>query len=223
MATGGDPALGGDDFDALLAHHWLEGWGLRSSDLNASEWRSLLRMARRLKESLSGVSSPSERVSSEWNRGDGTRPLAIITQAEFEVLTKPLVDRSIDACARAMSDAGLSPSQIQGVVLVGGSTRLVNVRAAAEAFFQQRPKADIHPTRSWPSGPRFRPIYWLETAQMATTGCCWMSFRSVWASRPWAISWRRSSHGTRHSSGPCAGVHDLQGRPDGHGPACGSG
>ena len=145
VATGGDPALGGDDFDALLAHHWLEGWGLRSSDLNASEWRSLLRMARRLKESLSGASSPSERVSSEWNRGDGTRPLAIITQAEFQVLTKPLVDRSIDACARAMSDAGLSPAQIQGVVLVGGSTRLVNVRAAAEAFFQQRPKADIHP------------------------------------------------------------------------------
>ncbi len=145
VATGGDPALGGDDFDAALARHWLEGWSLKAQSLTPSEWRSLLRMARRLKESLCGARSPTERMSLEWNRGDGTRPLAMITQLEFEGLTRPLVERSIQACSRALVDAGLSPAGIEGVVLVGGSTRLVNVRAAAERFFQQKPKADIHP------------------------------------------------------------------------------
>lgn len=145
VATGGDPELGGDDFDECLALEWLSAWGWSRESLSAGEWRSLLRLARRLKERLSAAKSPTERFSEEWLRDDGRRPLALIDQQTFEKLTQPLVDRTLRAVAAALSDAGLEAKAVKGVVLVGGATRLVNVRQAVEKFFQKTPLADINP------------------------------------------------------------------------------
>jgi molecular chaperone HscA len=145
VATAGDPELGGDDFDERLALHWLEGWGIDRAGLSASEWRSLLRLARRVKEMLSTLSSDTERISEAWPRESGNRPLAMISRKEFDALTADLVDRTLAVCRQAMADAKLSVKEIQGVVLVGGSTRLLSVRRSVEALFGQKAKSDIHP------------------------------------------------------------------------------
>ena len=145
VATGGDAELGGDDFDATLADHWLRSWGLDRDALSSSEWRSLLRLARRLKESLCESVNDQTLVSQEWMRDDGSRPLALTSRQAFKELTAPLVERALSVCAGVLHDAGLNRDQIQGVVLVGGSTRLLNVREAAQNFFGQEPLAHINP------------------------------------------------------------------------------
>lgn len=145
VATGGDPELGGDDFDECLAMDWLSAWGWTRDSLSPGEWRSLLRLARKLKERLSAAKSPTERFGEEWLRDDGRRPLALIDQQGFERLTESLVDRTITAVRNAMADARLQTADIRGVVLVGGATRLVNVRKAVGAYFKKPPLADMNP------------------------------------------------------------------------------
>ncbi len=145
VATGGDAELGGDDFDERLAEHWLGEWGLERARLTPQNWRGLLQTARRLKEALALQSSPHQRLQESFVLESGeTRSLAIDQQG-FEQLTQDLVQRSLSACGQVLRDAGLQVGALQGVALVGGSTRLVNVRKAVEAFFGRPPLANINP------------------------------------------------------------------------------
>ncbi|MEY2776741.1 MAG: chaperone protein HscA [Pseudomonadota bacterium] len=144
VATGGDAELGGDDLDEAIAEFWLQGWGLQREGLGAGEWRRLLALARRLKEQLSDAGQQG-RVSDIWVREDGMRPLALLDADGLASLAKPLLDRSFSVCDQAIHDARIQRSDIQGVVLVGGSTRLLALRQAVEDYFGKPPLCDLHP------------------------------------------------------------------------------
>ncbi|MBK9606089.1 MAG: Fe-S protein assembly chaperone HscA [Betaproteobacteria bacterium] len=129
LSTGGDSALGGDDFD-----HRLYCWVLdeaRLTQLPPEDTRLLLIKCREAKEALTlhGVA----RINAELS--DGRKVNLTPSQAKFFELTQHLVQKTIGPVKRALRDAGLAPADVQGVVMVGGATRMPHVqRAVAEAF-----------------------------------------------------------------------------------------
>ncbi len=138
-ATGGDTALGGDDFDNLIGDWILHELG--SPKLKAGEHRTLVSLARAAKEALSDCAEvviPLQALQLDTSE-------LVLTQNRFDEMIKPLVKRTIQACRRAVRDAGLSPVDIENVVLVGGSTRVPLVRAAVEDYFQRKPLLGIDP------------------------------------------------------------------------------
>ena len=137
LATGGDSALGGDDFDHVLAD-WIIQQSGSSTDLSPSEQRKLLRVACDLKEALSQAATVS--VSYAGWQGE-------LTRCQFEALIEPLVSRSLRACRRAVRDAGVDIGEIDAVVMVGGSTRVPLVREQVARLFECQPLTDIDPDK----------------------------------------------------------------------------
>ena len=137
MATGGDSALGGDDFDHAIAGWIVQQAGL-SSDLDPGTQRRLLQSACAAKEALSAA----ERV--EVSHGDWS---GVLERSTFQELIAPLVARSLKACRRALRDAEVEPADISAVVMVGGSTRVPYVREAVGELFECTPLTDIDPDR----------------------------------------------------------------------------
>lgn len=137
MATGGDSALGGDDFDHAIAGWIVQQAGL-SSDLDPGTQRRLLHSACAAKEALSAA----ERV--EVSHGDWS---GVLDRSTFQALIAPLVARSLKACRRALRDADVEPADIRAVVMVGGSTRVPYVREAVGELFDCTPLTDIDPDR----------------------------------------------------------------------------
>ncbi len=137
MATGGDSALGGDDFDHAIASWIVQQAGL-SSDLDPGTQRRLLQSACAAKEALSAA----ERV--EVGHGDWS---GVLERGTFQELIAPLVARSLKACRRALRDAEVEPADIAAVVMVGGSTRVPYVREAVGELFDCTPLTDIDPDR----------------------------------------------------------------------------
>jgi molecular chaperone HscA len=143
-STAGDTSLGGDDFDRALAQVLLDQLSRAlSTDLRSDPFaiQAALAAARQAKHDLSDaeqavavVRLPNRTVEVE------------VTRAQFESLIAGLVQRTAVACRRALKDAGLAPAEIDGVVLVGGSTRVPLVRKfVAEIFGGKQPLADIDP------------------------------------------------------------------------------
>ncbi len=149
VATGGDTSLGGDDFDRLLAEHWLAQWGIGRSyvALEASEKRSLSKLARRLKEALTDQVSDAAQVHADWADAKGCTHAAVIDRATFNSVVNTLTQRTLAVAQRVMEDAQLTPYALAGVVMVGGSTRMPCIRAAVKEFFKQEPMIDIDPDR----------------------------------------------------------------------------
>ena len=137
LATGGDAALGGDDFDRALAAHLLAARGVAKGALDKAEVKSVLLSARRAKEAL----SVGERATVALPDGGA----AEIDRATFEGLIAPLVERAIGICASVLEDADLSRDALEGVVLVGGATRVPLVAVRVAALFGRAPLADIDP------------------------------------------------------------------------------
>ncbi|MDD2222324.1 MAG: Fe-S protein assembly chaperone HscA [Gammaproteobacteria bacterium] len=135
LATGGDSALGGDDFDHMIAHWVIEQAGL-SSDLSPSEQRELIELACAAKESL----TQQESVTLAYAGWQGQ-----LTRAVFDVLVEPLVARSLRACRRALRDSDVELEDIESVVMVGGSTRVPLVRTRVGELFNCTPMTDIDP------------------------------------------------------------------------------
>ena len=141
IATGGDTALGGDDFDRRLAEAFVEANGLGT--LAPDDLRRVLKAARLAKESLS--MHPEARIEAPiTGRGMLSTP---VTAERFHALTADLLDRTLDTVRRTLRDAGLSVSQVAGVVMVGGSTRMPQVRAAIGALFGRPPLIDLDPDK----------------------------------------------------------------------------
>ncbi|SCK18153.1 molecular chaperone HscA [Variovorax sp. HW608] len=144
LATGGDSALGGDDFDRAIAEWFCERHALGGlSALDAGAQRRLLTAARAAKEAL----SQDEATTLQLTR-DATTPAALgatLTRAQFASLGAALIARTIAATRRALRDARLTPADITGAVLVGGSTRMPLARDAVREFFGREPLSDIDP------------------------------------------------------------------------------
>ncbi|WP_369959852.1 Fe-S protein assembly chaperone HscA [Pseudomonas benzenivorans] len=135
LATGGDSALGGDDFDHAIAGWMVEQAGL-SADLDPGAQRSLLSEACAAKEALSANASV-EVSHGEWH--------GVLTRECFDALIEPMVARSLKACRRAVRDAEIELEQVEAVVMVGGSTRVPRVRQAVSELFGREPLTDIDP------------------------------------------------------------------------------
>ena len=139
LATGGDTALGGDDFDHALYRHVVSRAGV---EVDAPEdARQLLDRVRDAKEALSAASEAEIAMT----LANGTTLRVTITEAEFAELGAALVQRTLNATRKALRDAKLKVEEVQGVVLVGGATRMPVIRRAVEGFFGQPPLADIDP------------------------------------------------------------------------------
>ena len=145
VATGGDSQLGGDDFDRLLAQAWLSAHGLSPDKLEHSQWRALLGLARSSKEALLELDSDTKEISEVFELDSQTRLTLAVSRQGFASLTMELVERALTACRQTLQDARLSPSDVQGVVMVGGSSRLLNVRLAVGHLFGDCLKDTIDP------------------------------------------------------------------------------
>ncbi|MBK9441376.1 MAG: Fe-S protein assembly chaperone HscA [Comamonadaceae bacterium] len=143
LATGGDSALGGDDFDHAIAEWFCSRHRLQGlAQLPPGAQRSLLAAARKAKETLSGHELAALSI---MNAAAGCTQQAILSRSQFAELSAGLIARTMLATKRAMRDAQLTIGDITGVVLVGGSTRMPIARAAVRAFFDRDPLVDIDP------------------------------------------------------------------------------
>lgn len=135
LATGGDTALGGDDFDHAIANWIVTDAGL-SADIDPSAQRSLLQAACSAKEALTDAESV-EVAYGDWR---GT-----LTREALNALIEPMVARSLKACRRAVRDTGIELEEVEAVVMVGGSTRVPRVREAVAELFGRQPLTEIDP------------------------------------------------------------------------------
>lgn len=142
LATGGDSALGGDDFDGILVEHIVEQAGL-VRPLSPSLERQLTQQACSAKEQLSNNDS----VDITLNLSDNKPWTGKVTRSEFEQLIAPLVKKTLRACRRAVKDAELEIEEVIEVVMVGGSTRVPLVRNEVESFFKRQPLTSIDPDK----------------------------------------------------------------------------
>lgn len=136
LATGGDTALGGDDFDHLLAD-WIAQQA-NYKPQNANEQRELLTLATQTKVALSQAVETEVKFAN-WQ---GT-----VSREQFNELIQPLVKRSLMTCRRALKDAGVEGEEIREVVMVGGSTRVPFVREQVGEFFGKQPLTSIDPDK----------------------------------------------------------------------------
>ncbi|MGR5237587.1 Fe-S protein assembly chaperone HscA [Vibrio alfacsensis] len=135
LATGGDSALGGDDFDHLLADYLMEQAGLETP-LSAEKNRALLNIATDTKIAFSEQESVEVDVFG-WN--------GVVTREQFEDLIRPLVKKTLMSCRRALKDADVDAEDVLEAVMVGGSTRTLLVREMVGEFFGRTPLTSINP------------------------------------------------------------------------------
>ncbi len=135
LATGGDTALGGDDFDHAIAG-WIIAQAGASEDLAPGAQRDVLKVACDAKEQLSAAEAV-EVCYSGWQ--------GVLTRALFNELIDPLIARSLKSCRRALRDSAIELEDVQAVVMVGGSTRVPRVRERVGEMFGREPLTDIDP------------------------------------------------------------------------------
>jgi molecular chaperone HscA len=138
LATGGDSALGGDDYDRALADWLLVQTGLHTA--TPEDQAVLMAAARSAKEALSSedivlVEVELSAGALEWS----------LNRDQLDSLTQPLTARTLQAVRKALRDASLDKQDVQGVVMVGGSTRMPQVRLAVAEFFGQQPLTNLNP------------------------------------------------------------------------------
>ena len=138
LATGGDSALGGDDYDRALADWVLQESGVAAD--SPQDRAALMAAARECKEALSDHEIAPVELQLDAGRIDLS-----VNRAQFEAATAALTARTLQAVRATLRDAGLAKADIQGVVLVGGSTRMPQVRQAVAAYFGREPLVNVNP------------------------------------------------------------------------------
>lgn len=142
LATGGNAALGGDDFD-----HAVFCWALTHSGeeaiQSAEKKRALLSAAKAAKEAL----TENDRTTLVFETDAGERKTLELTREAFDAMTASLVGKTLEAVKNVLADADINREDVKGIVLVGGATRMPCVRGAVEAYFGRAPLADIDPDR----------------------------------------------------------------------------
>ncbi|MCX6205751.1 MAG: Fe-S protein assembly chaperone HscA [Bacteroidetes bacterium] len=138
LSTNGDTYLGGDDLDRTIMQHWMNEVGITIDELH--QHKSLAQGLRLKAEEAKKHLSTHERFSTDWN-GE----VLSITKTVFEELIQPLIEKTIDCCKRALTDAKLSTDAISTIVMVGGSTRVPAVKNAVSAFFGKPVNDRVNP------------------------------------------------------------------------------
>lgn len=149
-STNGDTHLGGDDFDLALINHLADAF---AADNNGVDLRKDKNALQRMKEAAEKAkhelsSSTETDVNLPFIMADATGPKHLslsITRSQLEELVEPLIQRSLEPCARALADAGLSKEDIDDVLLVGGQTRMPRIQAVVEDFFGHSPNRKVNP------------------------------------------------------------------------------
>ena len=144
LATGGDSALGGDDFDHALAE-WMHQERQIPAKLDLAQQRFLLRLARAGKELLSDVQSTQ--LSFEGWPGIEAYADLELTREQMNLLLDPIIGKAIRATKRTLRDAKVTLDDVARIVMVGGSTRSLRVQERVAELFQQQPLTDIDPDR----------------------------------------------------------------------------
>ena len=142
LATGGDTALGGDDMDRAIAERMLaerKRDGLADA-VDEAAVKAALALARHMKEQLSDRDQTSGRLEIA-----GTPSFHALTKSEFDAMADALVERTLGIARNVLADAGMTAAEVQGVVLVGGSTRVPLVRAKVAGMIGKPPLTDIDP------------------------------------------------------------------------------
>ena len=142
LATGGDTALGGDDFDVALVEYLVEASGLQRP-LSTSMERQLLQQACKAKEELTN----DDVITVELTLSDNTQWSHVISLEVFDGIIQKLVKQTLRACKRALKDAEINIDEVNEVVMVGGSTRVPLVRSEVEKYFKQTPLTSIDPDK----------------------------------------------------------------------------
>jgi molecular chaperone HscA len=142
LSTGGDSALGGDDFDVVVADYLVEQAGL-TRPLSPSLERQLMQQACIAKEQLTTHESIEVLLTLENNEAWSTN----LTKETFESLISALVKKTLRACRRSLKDAQISTDEVLEVVMVGGSTRVPLVRTEVEKYFNKIPLTSIDPDK----------------------------------------------------------------------------
>jgi molecular chaperone HscA len=146
LATNGDSALGGDDFDHRIFCWVLDQVRSKSKNfkpLNEEDTRLLLTKSRQAKEWL----TDNHEANIVCKLSNGTLVDETLSVAQFVALTEHLVIKTLSPTRKAMRDAGLSIEEIKGVVLVGGATRMPHIRHAVQVFFEQEPLTNLDPDK----------------------------------------------------------------------------
>jgi molecular chaperone HscA len=146
LATNGDSALGGDDFDHRIYCWVLDQVRSKTADfkpLTEADTRLLLTKSRQAKEWL----TDNHEANILCKLSNGALVDETLTVTHFISLTENLVSKTLSPTRKAMRDAGLSIPEINGVVLVGGATRMPHIRHAVQTFFQQEPLTNLDPDK----------------------------------------------------------------------------
>ena len=141
LSTNGDTFLGGDDFDRAIIDHWIKENNIDNTlIINDKEFGQAIRLA---------AEKAKKALSSENTEGVFEYEIPNfkfqITKEKFEELAKPLVDKTIECCKKALADANLKIVDIQEVVMVGGSTRIPLVKQSVSQFFNKKVHDDLNP------------------------------------------------------------------------------
>ncbi|MGO1247354.1 MAG: Fe-S protein assembly chaperone HscA [Oceanisphaera sp.] len=136
LATGGDSALGGDDFDHAVAD-WIQQQA-QVTELNPTQQRNLLDVACTAKQAL----TDNDSVDIAWQGWQGS-----LSRADFDALITPWLNKTLMACRRALKDAGVTAAEVQEVVMVGGSTRVPLVRQRVGEYFAAEPLTSLDPDK----------------------------------------------------------------------------
>ena len=140
LSTGGDPILGGDDFDSSIVNFLLEKNGIESNEIDIEQYRDLLIKAKNAKEKLTEVDA----VTINFHIL-GSEYFTSFSRLDFEGIIRPLVERTLEVCGDTLKTANCSIEEISDVVLVGGSTKSLFVKSQVEGFFKKKPMSEVDP------------------------------------------------------------------------------
>lgn len=141
LATAGDSALGGDDMDRLIAEWMLDDINDDELSSNSQFLRQAMAAARTAKEALTENTTTTVNLSLP----DGTNKEIVLDRSAMDEIIAPVIDKTLLPCRRSLRDAGLEKNDIDGIVMVGGSTRVLSVKDKVEQFFAKKLYTDVDP------------------------------------------------------------------------------
>lgn len=156
LSTNGDTSLGGEDFDQSIMDYVVEEFKKEQGVDLTKDVLALQRLKEAAEKAKIELSSSSQTdINLPYITADATGPKHLnvkLTRSKFESIVDQLIQRSIEPCKIAMKDAGVSASDIDEVILVGGMTRMPKIQETVEKLFGKAPRKDVNPDEAVAAG-----------------------------------------------------------------------